>query len=539
VVVSATGQLSTTLSQGKGNTFSIDGRVMDAATSVPLSEAVVLLVSGDNKTVVANTTSSADGHFTFASISGGSYRIAAALPGYARAEYGASDVGRPGKIIILDKGLVPAEVLIALHRNTSVAGKLIDESGVGIGGVHVTLLTRRRHLGAWRLLSWSEQPTDLAGWYHFDGLDTINFYLFAHDAPEVVPSHGREECKCEEDDTNSRLSSLYYSGSPDAETAQPISAASGTDLVVPSFKLGRGHLGCVRVSRRSDIPAKLVLNVLPVGHITTRPDAIPIELSTAIDSEVDLRLTNGEYIIAARSADGNTVYDAAEVTIGGSSASRLTIEDKRCIVSGRVVADGEEDPSKALVYSALRIRFSPVNIRGSYREVQPDDGGAFRIDQLPPDLYFVQLLGLAADSYVSSLSIVGLGDRTTPLYPAASVGSGNVTIHVGTDAGAIAGTASSPTQGMANPMAVLVPEDPSLAWSYKVTSLTREGWFGFVGVPPGQYRIASVDNLARRSDTDDEAIELARLHGERLSVTPRAQMFVSLKTVWAGADPNK
>ncbi|MGD0049854.1 MAG: hypothetical protein ABSE42_22905 [Bryobacteraceae bacterium] len=161
---------------------------------------------------------------------------------------------------------------------------------------------------------------------------------------------------------------------------------------MPPFKLGRSHLGCVRVSRRSDIPAKVVLNVLPVGHITTQPDAVPIEFGGASDSEVDLRLTNGDYIVAARSADGNTVYDAAAVTVGSSSASRLTIEDRRSMVSGRIVVDGEDDPGKAIVYSGLRVRFSPVNIRGSYREAQPDDSGVFRIDQLPPDSYFVQVL---------------------------------------------------------------------------------------------------------------------------------------------------
>jgi hypothetical protein len=216
--------------------------------------------------------------------------------------------------------------------------------------------------------------------------------LFVHSAPEIVPSHGHVDCKCEEHDTDSRISNSYYSGSPDVETAQPLSASSGTDLVVPPFKLGRSHLGCVRVSRRSDIPAKVVLNVLPVGHITTQPDAVPIEFGGASDSEVDLRLTNGDYIVAARSADGNTVYDAAAVTVGSSSASRLTIEDRRSMVSGRIVVDGEDDPGKAIVYSGLRVRFSPVNIRGSYREAQPDDSGVFRIDQLPPDSYFVQVL---------------------------------------------------------------------------------------------------------------------------------------------------
>jgi len=538
-VACAAAQLSTTLPQGKLSTFSIDGRVMDAATSIPLGQAVVLLLSGDNQTIAANTTSAVDGHFTFTSISGGSYRIAAALPGYTRAEYGASDVGRPGKAITVDTGFVSTEFVIALHRNASITGKVIDEGGAGISGVHVTLLTRRRHLGAWRLLSWSEQATDSAGWYRFDGLDPISFYLFAHNTPEVVRSHNREECKCEEHDTDSSISSLYYSGSPDVETAQPLSASSGTDLVVPSLKLGRSHLGCVRVSRRSDIPARLILNVLPVGHISTEPDAIPIEFNAAIDSEVDLRLTNGDYIIAARSADGNTVYDAVAVTVGGPSASRLSIEDRRSIVSGRIVVDGEDDPGKAIVYSGLRVRFSPVNIRGPYREVQPDDSGGFRIGQLPPDSYFVQVLGLAANSYVAALSIVGLGDATIPLYPATSIGGGNVTIHIGTDAGTIAGTASPPAQGMASPVAVLVPEDPSLAWSYKLTSLTGEGAFSFTGVPPGRYRIASLDNLVRRSDTDEEALELARLYGERLSVTPRAQMFVSLKTVWTGPGLNK
>jgi hypothetical protein len=118
---------------------------MDAATSIPLGQAVVLLVSGDNKTIVANTTSSADGRFTFSSISGGSYRIAAALPGYTRAEYGASDVGRPGRTITVDKGFVSAEFLIALHRNVRIGGKVVDEGGAGISGVPVTLLTRRRH----------------------------------------------------------------------------------------------------------------------------------------------------------------------------------------------------------------------------------------------------------------------------------------------------------------------------------------------------------------------------------------------------------
>lgn len=192
----------------------ISGQVVDAGSGRPVS-AVVVSISGPSIPLrvapgmqpgmigggVSSSTpgvlTGADGRFAFRELPAGSYGISARKGGYAEGAYGRRRPGGASQSVILSDTRTPADVVVRVWKNVTIAGTVTDEAGEPVVGVQLRALERTLMGGRPRFVPMGPSAmTDDRGMYRFSSLLPGEYLVVASPPP-----------------VGARLSSLTASGS--------------------------------------------------------------------------------------------------------------------------------------------------------------------------------------------------------------------------------------------------------------------------------------------------------------------------------------
>jgi protocatechuate 3,4-dioxygenase beta subunit len=142
----------------------ISGRVIDAHTGRPVSEAIVavgnaetapavdklaLLAAGPGHEitdprffVVPRVLTDESGSFTLAGLPGGSFNLLASKEGYRDAFHGQdSSTGQPKPVVLID-GATVTQVVMALARPPVISGRVLNDLGEPLAGLPITAYRR-------------------------------------------------------------------------------------------------------------------------------------------------------------------------------------------------------------------------------------------------------------------------------------------------------------------------------------------------------------------------------------------------------------
>jgi hypothetical protein len=130
----------------------IEGIVVGAESGTPLQEAGVELSRvGPNESARHTVATQPDGTFSFQDIPPGDYRVAAARPGFVRAEYGQRGPGGNGITVTVAAGENLKGIRIPLVQAGAISGRILDRNGQPVANAQVQAF-RLQALGGTRLL---------------------------------------------------------------------------------------------------------------------------------------------------------------------------------------------------------------------------------------------------------------------------------------------------------------------------------------------------------------------------------------------------
>ncbi len=158
------------------------GRVVDAGSGEPVSDAIVTVQPGPDRVLVDG-----QGRFLFHGLPKGPITITAAAAGYVPGGFGERRPDGQPLPIALSDGQQVRDVTIRLWKFAVITGTVLDESGDAVVGAAVHALEETPEGGQRRVTSAADTTTDDRGVFRFSSLQPGDFLIVVPSTATSIP----------------------------------------------------------------------------------------------------------------------------------------------------------------------------------------------------------------------------------------------------------------------------------------------------------------------------------------------------------------
>jgi hypothetical protein len=510
---------------------SLQGLITNEASGSPLPDTGVELISVEAASRKYTVATGGDGMFSFKDVPPGNYRVAAARPGFVRAEYGQRGPGGNGRTITVAAGDNVKDIQIALVATGAISGRILDSKGRPMPNVQVQAL-RFTNIGVMRFVETvTAAITNDLGEYRLFWLPPNEYIVMA------MPIRGTVEDTLIRTDGNGytinnrvRPSAgnlipaptelppmpFFFRDGNDPSNAsrisiRPADSLRGIDIMIrpPATYVIRGKL----VNMPSMIPAaptpgRPFMPEVEAPEIELEPrtqpavrfrDSMPNGLVRADYSKGTFEIRGvlpGAYWVSARVAGKEA---RAQVDVAGKDVEDVAIS----FVNGfdvpiRVSMDGQpEGPNFDRLIDSLRVGLRRPEGPGeiSAEEVDGQPPGTFVAHNVEPGTYSLSWsIAGESNAYIKAVRVEGIETQTTfrldqsPLRP--------IEVIWGLSNGVITGVVTNSKLEPASDVTV-VAISPNRGSRYATSG--PDGRFRITAVPPGDFRVYAWEAIPRFS----------------------------------------
>lgn len=484
----------------------LQGRVTNSVTGEPVKKASVRLARrgvGAGAPQSYSATSEVDGTFRFTELEPGDYMLSGQHPGFLDTQYRARDTSLSGTILTFQPDQQITDVNLALIPQAVVSGKIVDQDGDPLSGVHVELLSQTWVRGQQRYYSrMRPASTDDHGDYRIAGLSPGRYYLCAQktylgpDPVNQAAISGKLDI---------RPVRTFYPQSAALTDAAPLEIKAGQDLSGIDVRMRNAptyHIrGKIAGTVAQDDSARLTVaaspreekissfsaaqsNVNPDGTFDL-PGIVPDQYTVTL-----IELPPGAFVrgLGRQSVDmGTTNVDKVEMNIVPS----LTVR-------GHIRVEGNPQPSAhppdlTNVHVYLGVTGTMFIPGLPPHETAAD--GTFLIENVFPAKYYVRA-NAPAGTYLKSIRF----EEQEIMKRELDLTSGkpdDLEIVLRYGPAEVAGTVNSGTQAGSPSYAtvVLIPKmDPDVL-RMRYSNTNQIGAFSIKQVPPGVYRAYAFEDI--------------------------------------------
>lgn len=312
-------------------TATIRGRVVDAASSRPLSR--VEIRAGGGQGPAASALTDAEGKYELIDLAAGPYTVIATKANYVRTAWGEQRPEGPGKRITLTDGQRLENINLVLKRGGVVAGRIVDEFGDPVTDVFVMAMRYQYVQGSRRLMpSGRGGATNDIGEYRLYGLSPGQYFISATLRNMAGPMTDVTD--------RSGYAPTFYPGTGNVAEAQRVSIVAGQ--TVPNVNLSLLPIQTARVSGIAlDIDGKPLANgmvsvVQRIMGLSMGGNMSPVKPDGTF---VISNLTPGDYMLRTNAPNGESA--TTDITVTGADISDLVLAvTKPSLVRGRIVFTG-------------------------------------------------------------------------------------------------------------------------------------------------------------------------------------------------------
>lgn len=425
---------------------SLQGIVATVANE-PIPRAAVDLRSLDaGQPRIYTSTTDRDGTFTFRTVPPGRYQLTAMRGGYVRGDFGVQGPGGSGITVTLSAGQRLTDVRLAMRATGTIAGRISDQYGDGVGNVHVKALRYAYQDGRVSLINVKSVFTNDLGEYRLGWLPPGLYNVSALHSEAVVNMLNLPET------TNSATSftstavtnaggmnggsfsssgdrdpavrarlglaageeylPVYYPGTFDHRGASVIAVRSGTetnaiDMMVMPARVA-AISGAVRLLQSSAPSTRFQVQISRNPSYTARTTSVAVDATGSFSIS---GLAPGSYVVTSsfgsseKSGIGYAVVDVAE---GATSSVQLILEPG-IRIHGRVLVEGR---AGAVPMSSVRVSLRTDPLIPGIAETTPiapsGDGS-------------LSLPAVVSGEYVVSVAPFMTHPRATPSTPPPAV----------------------------------------------------------------------------------------------------------------------
>ncbi len=436
-----------------------DGIAVDSTTQKPLAGVHIRLATLKNPeqdvAEAYGATSDRAGHFSIPDLPPGPYLLLPQFRGYLYVPKSAPAITlKPGQHL---------EFRLELTPRATITGHVLDTDGEPVKGVWV--LAEAVSPG-WNQSVHSDKlmaATDERGYYPIRAFPG-KFYLRASGA---------------------NRDSAYFPSSSVKELAVPVEARAGAEVSGFDIRIAAQAPQSFAISG--------VVKNIPEGERGTQVTLTPEGNSTSLDPNGKFDFANirsGPHTLTARTAKASS--PPVEVRIEDADISGLELS---LLPNGDLTGVLEIVGAKpGATLPSLKVR--PMSVDRAYFEapaeaaIQPD--GSFRIDNMPPGKFRLNVFPLPESAYIRSVFHGGveLVDQTIQVKAGSSAA---LRIVVSVDGGEIAGAVrNAQNEKPDSPVFVVLAAPGS---QHQENRAGPDGNFSFRGLRPGKYRLLAVEPL--------------------------------------------
>jgi 5-hydroxyisourate hydrolase-like protein (transthyretin family) len=492
----------------------VAGKVVSEIDGHPLAHATITLTDIKTERLAATVVADDDGHFSFAGVAPGKYRVTGAAARFIAGSY----LQHEGysTAIVTGAGLATDSLVLQLTPTAAISGRVLDESGEPVGYAAVVLY-REDLTGAEHVTRFRNTQTDDDGEYELTGLPRGRYFLSATGKPwyAVHPPPEQEGANppyrlAVDPALDVAYPTIFYPDALDSDGASPLTVHGGEQLTA-NMQLYPQHA------------VTLTLRLAP-GE---KPNQQMPQLTRSVfgvDENVQVQM---EFTQSERRMTGVPPghYNVQEIAPGNGIP---THSESISLTSGSTSVDIPEAAELATINATVH-----------------DVNGALIVAPLPFNLYNTQLNrfagGRVSDKGVAELANIPRGDYSLVLDGAKRLnvvrlsvngqpiadkrlhitGGGKVAVDVTVSAAAVRveGFARRDDKPAAASMVVLVPAGADTSEElFRRDQSDLDGSFVFSDVVPGNYILIAIDDGWPLHWTDMTALAPYLTHGLPVTV---------------------
>jgi protocatechuate 3,4-dioxygenase beta subunit len=514
---------------------SISGMVVKVSDSGPLRRARVILQSADDRTRNTSVLTDAAGHFQFKGIDPGRYNLSVMRAGFVAQEYGQKKPGDPGALLALRSGQEVKDLLFRLIPSAVIAGKILDEDGEPLPEILVSALRQRYLEGKPSLSTEASAQTDDRGEYRLFGLSPGRYFVSA-----AFPQDSRFSAASDTEDTQPNpqgYAKMYYPGTLDATKAAAISVREGEEI--PSVEISmrqvlvysiRGHV-YNQITRKAGSQAMVFL--FPKTKSREWAGGEQRTFIQKQDGAFEIGdVLPGSYVLTAMWFDEGKSH-AARIPIDVSNADiegvALTIVPGTDI-NGRIIWDG----TPSLQQAELSVTADSPDVHFGFGGSSiVSSANTFVLKALNDGNYMVHVWGQGKDCYIKDVQYAGLSALTDGFSVKAGA-AGTLEITISSRGARVQGTVVDSDGLRAVGLRVVLVPEPSHRTEYtlfKEQTTDQYGHFELRGIPPGEYKFFSWEEVESGAWEDPEFLKPFEEKSEKITLQEGDQKTLNLTAI--------
>ncbi len=395
---------------------SIDGTVISAGTGTPVRKAHVTLepaATGENEGSGFIATTDEAGHFRFAALDAGVYRLTTGKPGFLTGGYGQPQADGEPTLLRVKAGDRVQGLMLKLFPAGTLSGRILDADGDPAPGRKVLLWHRHTSHGETFTRAASETDSNAAGDYRFENLASGTYFVSAEADLEDMNGH---QIPVDREGKATRIHELktFYPSSLSIARAQALRLESGEELTGIDLQIQTGTLLSVK-GRITGADAASLSQYQLNATIDAGRGWSGQEGSIQPDGDFVINnLQSGDHRLSLLrpSPNGPQEVGTTDITLPDRDLTGVTMALFRpAQVRVRVVMEEGQETVPLTMGSVFLIPDPPEsNPRNSISQFTPQNG-VYVMDSVAPGKYRVEFSN-ASSCYLKSLQA---GGRTLPV----------------------------------------------------------------------------------------------------------------------------
>jgi hypothetical protein len=485
-------------------------------------------VSGAELNQPRTASTGLDGDYEVPDLPSGRYTVTVTRSGYLSLSYGQRRYGEPAMPLEVGDRQVLEKVNFTLERAGVISGRVLDETGEGVGGAYVWVMQSQFFRGRRRFVPIIDRhgQTDDTGQFRTSSIPPGD-YIVQASFRETWMSDGKEPQML-------AYAPSYFPSTANALEAARVKVVPGQEVQAIDITLVPGRAATLSGTVVGSDGATLAHASVMLTQETVGPTGAMMSMAgnARADGEGRWRIAAvapGEYRLRASGATADRGTETASMTLAvtGADMEGLTLSaDAGGYIGGRVVTDsGAPLPSKT-----LRILTTPLVQEGSSTGPQPtpgqDDGtvgadGEF-LRRAPSGEQFIRVGTLPRGWSVARIDAAGhdVTERPLDLRPGQRIA--DVTVVISNSLPAVTGKVMDERSERVDATLLLFPADRSrwheTAGTLRSTRPDQGGTFRFDNVRPGDYLLAAVDVVQQWQVNDPEYLDSVRERATKIVV---------------------
>jgi hypothetical protein len=529
----------------------LEGRTVNARTGEPVPRVTLTLAGAGQGGASLSTRSGNDGAFLIENVPPGSYRLIAERVGFLRQGYGSRTPGGAGAPLNLSEAQHLRDLEFRLTPQGVILGVVLDEEGDPLPRASVSAYPVGGAVQAFGAgggmrpgMPAGQAPastgiTALAndiGEFRLAGLSPGRYYVVATSQGQMGGRGmaGRGGAAGQADEAGLAPLPTYFPSTLDAGSGVPVEIAPGQDVAGINITIRKGQLfritGRLMGGSAQEMTA-VALSLMPRGEAAGLRGGAGARVNQDGSFEIT-RVRPGSYFLLAQRMNraGSGLAAKLPVDVSASDINGLVVPFTEPVtLAGTVKTDSQQSGAAAPLRPVVTLT-SVDGLPVGSPAARAGDGGAFKIDAVFPDRYYLNVTGLPEGSYVKSVRIGGQEVADKGIDLAGAHGSVAMEVTVSANGASLEGAVTIDGKpGTGAYVAVLTdPVRPEAVFRNKFVTADQDGRFTIRGLAPGAYSVYAFDQpmpqlsrapgLVRPYERDAVKVRLSENSTERVEL---------------------